>query len=532
MYSLLRNIRFYVLLISILLSGVIYLWVKTAITASELQIIRLEQIYAFISIIYLYVTLLIGPLCYSFRTIPFREHFMKARRALGVAVFYFALLHAAISLFGQLDGFAGIGFLGNTFLIAVILGIIALCILFLLTITSLDIAVGKLTFPKWKLLHRLVYFAGIVTLIHTVMLGTHFSDLSGVIPQISFILLAFLLLLEAPRINIWVSKRYPLPQFTFTTTIFILIIGVAYFSILSPFVSKSGNSISFDIHAAHKQLAQQALQQSQQNSFQSSFTVDINKIPGLNGDRTKRYTVSLIAPDTVQPNQDTTLRFRVYDSSSGNQVSFFRIIFAKPMHLMITDSTLSYFSHIHPIQQGKEFVVTTQFPQTGLYHLYIEFQPFGGIEQQIGFTLPVEIGVNDTIAFPTQPVDTTLTKTFGDYKVTLNTHGILNARDMTLGSDQISFTIKNAKTKQPITTLKPYLSSFGHLTMINEKTYDFVHVHPYNLTFPPQNANGGPTVDFLPIGIYGPFKPGVYRAFAEFNPDGKLFTADFTFKVE
>jgi len=91
--------------------------------------------------------------------------------------------------------------------------------------------------------------------------------------------------------------------------------------------------------------------------------------------------------------------------------------------------------------------------------------------------------------------------------------------------------IKDAKTGKSVTNLKPYLASFGHLTMINQKTFDFIHVHPYNLTAPPADASGGPTVDFLPIGIYGPFKPGIYRAFAEFNPDNKLFTADFTMKV-
>jgi hypothetical protein len=68
--------------------------------------------------------------------------------------------------------------------------------------------------------------------------------------------------------------------------------------------------------------------------------------------------------------------------------------------------------------------------------------------------------------------------------------------------------------------------------MINEKTFDFIHVHPFSLTVPPPGANGGPTIDFLPIGIYGPFKPGVYHAFAEFNPNNELFTADFTVKIE
>jgi hypothetical protein len=68
--------------------------------------------------------------------------------------------------------------------------------------------------------------------------------------------------------------------------------------------------------------------------------------------------------------------------------------------------------------------------------------------------------------------------------------------------------------------------------MINAKTYDYLHVHPINLTVPKPNENGGPTVTFLPLGLYGPIKPGIYRVFAQFNPDNKLFTANFTVKVE
>jgi hypothetical protein len=300
--------------------------------------------------------------------------------------------------------------------------------------------------------------------------------------------------------------------------------SVLYFTSISPLFSNSSGGVSFDVHAAHRQLAQEA----QQNTV----APNTSNIPGLDGDKTKRYTASFNHPQTVLPNQDTPLHFQIFEASSGNPVSIFRIAYAKPMHLIITDSTLSYFSHMHPTQQGNDFTITTQFPKTGLYHIYINFQPLGGIEQQMAFTLPVGVEENDTVNLSTQPVDKAVTKVFGDYAVTMNTHGTLRAEDMSLGVSKISFTLTDAKTKQPITTLKPYLNSFGHLTMIEENTYDFLHIHPYNVTIPAPDATSGPTVDFLPIGIYGAFKPGIYRAFAEFNPDGKLFTADFTVKVE
>jgi len=504
--QLLKNIRFYILVTSFLFSIVVYFFITSTI--------KLEQIYGLTSLAFLYFALLIGPFFYTFKTFPLKDPLLTGRRAIGVSAFYFALLHASLTFFGQLGGFEGLGFLENNYLFAVILGFSSLCILFVLTLTSIDWLVNKMNFHHWKVLHRFVYLAGVLILIHALMLGTHFGDLSGVISQITFAALAFLLFLEAPRFDKLLFKN--IPQFGLSTVIIVGVMSGVYFLM----IAGPNNKISFDIHAAHKQLAKEAIQNQQA----------IN-IPGLQGDRTKRYTVSFFQPDLIVPNQDTTFRFRVNDASNGNEVTFFKLLYTKSMHLIITDSTLSYFNHIHPELHDKEFIITTQFPKPGLYHLYVNFQPFGGIEQQDAFVVRVGINDADAIAFSQQSPDKNLTKTFGDYAVTLDTHSGLSAAAMSLGQQKISFTLKDAKTHKPITTIKPYLGAFGHLTMINKDSFDYIHVHPFNLIAPPPNTNSGPTVDFLPIGIYGSFKPGVYRMFAEFNPDENLFTADFTVKI-
>jgi sulfoxide reductase heme-binding subunit YedZ len=169
MKRLSHNIRFYVLTGSITLSLAIYLWTIASVSHGLSRTALLVEDYGLIALIYLYLTLLAGPFCYTFRSFSFRGQYLKARRALGIGTFYFAFLHTSISLFGQLGGIGGLGFLDNNYLIAVSIGFIALCIFSLLTITSLDYAVDKLSFPKWKLLHRLVYLAGILVLVHTVI---------------------------------------------------------------------------------------------------------------------------------------------------------------------------------------------------------------------------------------------------------------------------------------------------------------------------------------------------------------------------
>jgi DMSO/TMAO reductase YedYZ heme-binding membrane subunit len=529
--SLLTNLRFYILVFSVALSGVIYGYVVSAHAGGATQLVYLEQFYALTAVSFLYLALLAGPFCFTFRTtLPpkFRAKYLFARRAIGVSAFYFAFLHANLAFFGQLGGFNGLAFLSPTYLIAIACSGTALTILFLLAITSFDKVITKMTFPKWKALHRFIYLAGVLAIVHALLLGTHFSNLSGTIPLIGFIAVSFLLLLEAPRFDKLLAKRFPVPQFGLSFVIVLVILAIIFFTIINPVFSTTNGTISFDIHAAHKQLAQQAQQ------GQSSLTtgnLNTSAIPGLDGDRTKRYTVSMRTdPPNPLPNQDVTIYFKTYDASTGYPVTLYKTLYSKPMHFIIVNSGLTYFHHIHPTQTGQEFSITTQFPTDDLYHLYIEFWPYGGIEQQVGFSLPVGTVPDKPVLSHAKP-DDTKTKSFGEYMVSVDTHGGLSASAMTLGSQTITFTIKDAKTGKPVTNLKPYLASFGHLTMINERTFDFIHVHPYNLTPPPPNAHGGPTVDFLPIGIYGPFKPGVYRAFAEFSPDSNLFTADFTIQV-
>lgn len=526
--SLFNNIRFYVLIGTVLLSGGVYEWIISTTAQGSVQTIQLEEWYGFISVILLYITLLAGPLCYTFTFLPLRGQYMKARRSLGVSAFYFALLHFFITFFGQLGGFNGLNFFSIPYLTALTVGFIALFIFFLLAITSFDKVVRLMRFKNWKLLHRFVYLAALLTIIHVLMLGVHYTTLSNVIPLVSFIALAFLLLLEAPRLDKFINTFRPFPTFGIGFVLIITFLAVVFFTIIHPFIPSS-RSVSFDIHAAHKQLA---TQRQQQRELLTNPNINLNTIPGLNGDRNKRYTVSFNNPPNAQPNQDITLKFSIYDSATGSYISLYRVLYAQPMHCIIVDNELKYFSHIHPTQESiNGFTTTTQFPHTGFYHIYVQFQPFGGIEQQVGFVFPVGVGQDDVSQKATTPVDTNITKVFGNYEVTLDTHGGLNAQEMSVGNQKISFTIKDEKTKKPLATLKPYLASFGHLTMIREEDYDFVHVHPYSLVTPPPNSDGGPTVDFLPIGIYGPFKPGTYRIFAEFNPNDNIFISNFTVKV-
>lgn len=515
--ALLRNIRFYILLFSLSISAGIYFWVIYTIPEGTLQIIRLTQFYAFAAVIYLYIALLIGPLCYQVRWIPKRPLIVKSRRAIGVSAFYFALLHASFAFFGQLGGFSGLFYLANKYLIAVSLSATALLILSLMAATSFDYFTK---YSWWKKLHRFVYVAGVFVLVHALMLGTHFQNLSDLIPQISFVLLSFLLILEGRRVDAYLKERFSkAPSFNFGMLFVCILIGLGLSFYILP--QQPNGTSTFSVHSEHIKIAQQAQNMGAGNQGNQNVT-------SLVGDRTKRYSVSFDHSENVRVATDTTLSFRVHDASNGNPVVLFSPMYEKQMHLIIVDSQLEYYSHIHPEQEGSTFSITTQFPKNGVYHLYTDFQPVGAIEQQFAFTLPV--GNGEPILSQKTP-DTNLTKQFDDYTVTLSHEGSLSSNLLSTGKQELTFTLRD-NAGNPVTTLHPYLASFGHLVMINQETFDYIHVHPTNTTAPKPDDRSGPDVSFLPLGLYGPIKPGTYRVFAQFNPNGKLILADYTVKVQ
>lgn len=519
---MLKNIRFYVLVISFLLSLTVYFGITSNFSGERLQLIRLNQVYALIALVYLYLALLIGPLMYIFYKFPYKDLIVKSRRAIGVAVFYFASLHSGIAFFGQLGGFPGLGFLGNNYLLAIILSFIAYLILFALAATSFDWIVAKMKFKKWKLLHRLVYLGALLILIHALMLGTHFMDLSSLIPQSIAVGIILLVLLEANRLDTFLrQKLHSYPNFG----LMLIIAGIFSGCILTvTFWPETNTGPSLGIHSQHIQIAKDI-----QNNSTSFSQTGGNLNQAMTGDRTKRFTVSYNHPENIAPNTSVKLDFRVNDAASGNKVVLFNTIYEKKIHLIIVDSSLDFFAHVHPDPTPDGFSIDYTFPKAGEYHLYIDFQPVGAIEQQFAFTQSV--GNLSVFPTPNPDPDTNLTKNFDKYLVNLDFPKPLQSSKISIGGQKMIFTFKDLSTNYPMTDLKPYLASFGHLVMINTKTFEYIHVHPNSLVAPKPDQTSGPTVEFLPLGLYGPIKPGRYKVFGQFNPSGQLIVTDFIVDV-
>lgn len=196
--SLLQNVRFYLLIFASFLAGFIYLLISSNSSDEAAKILSLTRTYALTAVTFLYLTLFASPYAKLLTFMPFRGMYIKARRALGVSAFLFALLHAYFAFF-KVIGVENFMSLSLSLRFSIFLGSTSLFILFLMTATATDFAIYKLTFPRWKMLHRLIYLVAILVVVHAMRIGSDFADLSGTIPAIFFLAGTILLILEAIR---------------------------------------------------------------------------------------------------------------------------------------------------------------------------------------------------------------------------------------------------------------------------------------------------------------------------------------------
>ena len=130
-----------------------------------------------VSVQLLVTTLAITPLLLIFRNsrkmVSILRWFQRRRRYLGVACFGYGLIHLMIYL-RQNSEFADVLWHMEDPKIAI--GWIALLILLLLAITSNDKSVNTLG-PRWKKLHRWVYFSTVLIFLHWALFGFFLNEM-------------------------------------------------------------------------------------------------------------------------------------------------------------------------------------------------------------------------------------------------------------------------------------------------------------------------------------------------------------------
>lgn len=519
MALVIKHIKKVVYLLASLLAAGLFAYTQLAFPNNELKNIRLTQLFALTALSLIYFTLLPSPLYAAFPLLPFKPIYIKARQALGISAFLFASLHATVSFFKLLKGFEGLAFLSRNYFNAVMLGFTALCILSILALTSFNTIHAKLG-RFWKPLHRSLYAAGILILLHATQIGTHFAVLSDTLPQIIITAVILLLILEIIRIDLFVNKKLSfIPRYALAVVLLISL-GTSYFLYFDDYISgkKSGS-----IHATHESIPQ--------GQTPSNTMNHAGMMAGADG--TNKFKVETENLANVPINEEFTQKFQIINTDTNTPVSVFNIIHEKEMHTIIVDSTLNYFSHIHPTREDSTFTLNTSLPESGQYLTYLDYQPFGFNEQNSVF--PLNAGkVTNQAPKNTSSLDAQKTKTVGnnnEYKAKLKYTSPLTAQNISTGQQSIKFSLSDAATGQPLKDLEPYLGAFGHLIMINRDTYEYIHIHPTELTTDPAKR-GGPDIEFKVMTMQKIISAGTYRLFAEFKKNNEIFLVDYTVAVQ
>lgn len=202
-----RNIRFYILASTASISLLVISVLRLAVESDQLFYIRVEQLFGYLCILYWYIALLISPLKRVVGETTPMQLLAFGRRAIGVSAAWFALLHVFVSLWGQIGGISGLALLPTRFAWSLGLGTVALIILLLMAATSFNKVIAFMTFPRWKWLHRLGYFGGVLAMAHLWMVGTHMAYLGFKV--VIFVLLTTLFRLESLRVAQNIVKNRP-----------------------------------------------------------------------------------------------------------------------------------------------------------------------------------------------------------------------------------------------------------------------------------------------------------------------------------
>ena len=169
-----RGVRFYIASATILITAEVWWWVSVSYSGSVLFATRLEEVYAWLATGLLALALAIGPIYKVFPKLPVKFIMYDARRLFGVSAAWFATLHVAI-VYVSLFKLANPLSLPVTYKRSFLVGIIALVILLAMAFTSFDKAFRGMGI-WWYRLHRLVYAAALLTLLHSFMIGAHATN--------------------------------------------------------------------------------------------------------------------------------------------------------------------------------------------------------------------------------------------------------------------------------------------------------------------------------------------------------------------
>ncbi|MEU5907063.1 copper resistance protein CopC [Micromonospora sp. NPDC047467] len=205
-------------------------------------------------------------------------------------------------------------------------------------------------------------------------------------------------------------------------------------------------------------------------------------------------------------------RFRIV-GTDRQPATRFAVVHDKPLHMIVVGRDLSGYQHLHPtMAPDGTWSVPLTLARPGGYRVYADFS----VTAANGTQVPLVLGVDHTVPGAHTPAalpPAQAQATAGPYAVSMTGTPTVGV------TAPMEFRISRADTTTPA-QLERYLGAYGHLVVVREGDLGYVHVHPE------QELIDG-TVQFW---LTSP-SSGRYRAFFDFQVDGRVHTAEYTIDV-
>ena len=155
------------------------------------------------------------------------------------------------------------------------------------------------------------------------------------------------------------------------------------------------------------------------------------------------------------------------------------------MHLIATRADLATFTHVHPEPTGTagELAVEMTFPTAGRYIVNTEFRRNGQVADIHDRQL-VTIAGAAPAPRPATPGPRTII--VDGVRVELDGEAQVGA------TSDLTFSLADARTGQPVRNLQPYLAAAGHVVIMRADGQTFAHEHAESATAPAPRCSRSP----------------------------------------
>ena len=229
------------------------------------------------------------------------------------------------------------------------------------------------------------------------------------------------------------------------------------------------------------------------------------------------------------------VRLKLTNKSDGSPVTpkDLKVVHTQPVHLLIIDSSLRDYSHIHPnfvypekdktVQKNAgtyEFIWSPK-DRTNPYRLWVDVTPKATDEQEYArVDLPLA-PLSDSKA---QEIDLTvvLESTQREMQATLSFDQPLKKGESAMG------TVRILKSGKPFKGLEPLMGAFAHIVGFYGDFENIVHIHPMGQEPTKASMRGGPELMFH----ITPEQSGLIKLFIQVQIDGHDVFFPMTVKVE